>query len=106
MNQQHPPRPDRGAARSPAEHPSPSLAAESAQAAEAPDAPAPAVPYPSGVATLRYRNLCIELNGRALHHILWLAAHRSAINSIAAENGQIWLTWKGSAIAGEIRTRL
>ena len=67
------------------------------------DAP---TPFPRDNAILRYRDQRIVLSGRALHHILWLAAHHTAINSVASQSGQIWLTWKGGSIAGEIRTRL
>jgi hypothetical protein len=100
VNQPLPPRPAHAPTNAPADPPS------AHPAVDAQGAPTPIVPYPHDDAILRYRNQRIVLSGRALHHILWLAAHHSAINSIAAESGQIWLTWKGGSIAGEIRTRL
>ena len=49
------------------------------------------------------------LGGRTLRLILWLVTHQARINATAAENGQLWLTWKGEntqSISGDIRTRL
>jgi hypothetical protein len=67
------------------------------------DAP---IPYPHDDAILCYRDQRIPLSGRVLHQALWLATHHAAINGIADASGQLWLTWKGSALSGEIRTRL
>lgn len=51
----------------------------------------------------------VVLHGRALALILWLVARQARINDLAADHGQLWLTWKGEgaqAISGDIRTGL
>lgn len=50
-----------------------------------------------------------SLTGRTLRLVLWLAAHEHEINTVAAERGQLWITWKGggpNSIDGEVKTRL
>jgi hypothetical protein len=49
------------------------------------------------------------LSGRVLRLMLWLAARQQPINAVAAESGQLWITWKGSgprSITGEVKTQL
>lgn len=45
-------------------------------------------------------------HGRVHDLIRWLVDHEAAINANGAESGQLWLTWKGTAISGEIKTKL
>jgi hypothetical protein len=49
------------------------------------------------------------LSGRVLHLMVWLAARQQRINEMAAESGQLWITWKGNgprSIDGAMKTRL
>jgi hypothetical protein len=98
VSQRHPPRTLPDAAIAQTDSPAHSVGAQ--------DACAPANPNPHDAAVLRHGNHRIALSGRALHLILWLAAHHTTIDSVATESGQLWLTWKGSSVMGEIRTHL
>lgn len=105
MNQRQPPRPELAATNETAPT-SPSTADIQHDAQWEATHGAASTASPHDAAILRYRNQRIVLSGRILSQILWLAAHGSTINGVAAESGQLWLTWKGGSIAGEIRTRL
>ena len=62
-----------------------------------------------GEGELRCGGQRVRLRGRALRLIIWLAGHKTRINEMAPESGQIWLTWKGDgphSIDGDVRTRL
>jgi hypothetical protein len=51
----------------------------------------------------------VEVTGRALRLMLWMAARQERINAVAAASGQLWLTWKGEglqSVEGEVKTRL
>lgn len=67
------------------------------------DATGPAVGH------LSVGGVSIAVGGRALRLMIWLADHQQCINSVAANRGQLWLTWKGDgpqSIDGEVKTRL
>lgn len=58
---------------------------------------------------LRFGDVHVVLQGRALRLILWIAGHQTRLNQTADESGQLWLTWKGDgphSIDGNIQTRL
>jgi hypothetical protein len=72
--------------------------AEQHDAAEQPD-----------VGELRCGTLRWRIYGRTLRLMLWLAARQQQINTVAAQSGQLWITWKGDgprSIDGEVKTRL
>ena len=64
---------------------------------------------PAGEAVLLYGGRRLELRGRALKLILWVASRQRRINETAPLAGQLWMTWKGDgprSIDGDIKAPL
>jgi hypothetical protein len=60
-------------------------------------------------AMLIYAGQRLRVHGRALRLILWVAFHQQQINEVAADRGQLWLSWKGSganSIEGNLKVPL
>lgn len=71
------------------------------------------IPQPPESALLsgefEYRGNHVELRGRALRLVLWIAAHQARLNATSAENGYLSLSWKGESaqsIEGDLHVRL